>query len=205
MIGGGGHALSLLSMMAPDERPEAYVALNPSLPGLEWLGNDDSFLSDPANNGRPVIIGFVAPASCSLSTRRHIIERCATHPAVTVVAPSAEIAPDVVIGAGSEIFRGVIINSDVFLGDFAIVNTGAIIEHGVTCGSNVFIGPGAIIAGGVTIGRDIYIGAGAILRNNVHIADNVIIGCGAVVTSDITEAGVYVGVPARPIHRTHDD
>lgn len=53
--------------------------------------------------------------------------------------------------------------------------------------------------GEVVIGNNVYVGANAIILPNVHIADNVVIGAGAVVTKDITEDGVYVGVPAKRI------
>ena len=35
------------------------------------------------------------------------------------------------------------------------------------------------------------------VKNNVTITDDVTVGAGAAVVKDITEAGVYVGVPAR--------
>ena len=53
--------------------------------------------------------------------------------------------------------------------------------------------------GEITIGNNVYVGTNAIILPNVHITDNVIIGAGAVVSKDITEDGVYVGVPARRI------
>lgn len=53
--------------------------------------------------------------------------------------------------------------------------------------------------GEVVIGDNVYVGTNAIILPNVHITDHVIIGAGAVVTKDITESGVYVGVPAKQI------
>ena len=53
--------------------------------------------------------------------------------------------------------------------------------------------------GEITIGNNVYVGTNAIILPNVHITDNVIIGAGAVVSKDITEDGVYVGVPARRV------
>lgn len=53
--------------------------------------------------------------------------------------------------------------------------------------------------GEVTIGNNVYVGTNAMILPNVHITDNVIIGAGAVVSKDITEDGVYVGVPARRV------
>jgi serine acetyltransferase len=49
------------------------------------------------------------------------------------------------------------------------------------------------------IGDCVYIGTNAVIREGVHICDGVTIGAGAVVLNDITESGVYAGVPAKKI------
>lgn len=199
MIGGGGHALSLLSMAPSALRPDSYVDLQPSLRGLKWLGDDKTFLAN--YGGENVIITFVAPASCSLRPRREIISRYEDSSFSTIISPTAILAPDVFLGAGTAVFRGAIINSGAVLGGHNIVNTGAIIEHGVTSGVNVFFGPGSVTAGDVKIGENVYIGAGATIKNSVTIGNDITIGAGAVVTSNLTEPGVYVGVPARLIKK----
>ena len=55
------------------------------------------------------------------------------------------------------------------------------------------------LAGGVTLGRRCWVGIGACIIEGIKIADDVVIGAGAAVVEDITEPGVYVGVPARRI------
>ena len=47
------------------------------------------------------------------------------------------------------------------------------------------------------VGKGTWIGTGAIVSNNVNICGGCMIGAGAVVIKDITEPGIYVGVPAR--------
>ncbi len=196
IIGGGGHARSLAAMAPEAVRPVAYVDPVPGLP-LEWLGNDEAFLANTEYADAPVIIGYVAPGSCSMATRRRIINRFKGRSFATIIAADATVEPDTVIGAGSMIFHRATVNTGVFLGDHVVVNTGAIVEHDTTVGSNTFIGPGAILAGGVTVGNDVYIGGGACLRNGITVCDGTVIGMGAVVVGDITEPGVYVGNPAK--------
>ncbi|MDE6396165.1 MAG: hypothetical protein K2K84_02720 [Muribaculaceae bacterium] len=197
MIGGGGHALSLASMAPIGLRPAGYVDIRPTSPAFKYLGDDETFLGDQGNGGREVIVTYVAPGSCSLKERRRIIEKYSSHRFATVVSDRAIVAPDAYLGAGTAVFPGAIINSGVFLGGHAVVNTGAIIEHGVTAGTNVFLGPGSVAAGGVTLGENVYIGAGVSIRNGVTIGDNITVGVGAAVVNDLTEPGVYVGVPAK--------
>ena len=54
-----------------------------------------------------------------------------------------------------------------------------------------------MICGGVTIGDDVYIGANATVHRGTIIASGSVIGLGTAVVSDIVEAGVYAGVPAK--------
>ena len=198
IIGGGGHARSLVAMAPQAQKPDSYVDPAPGLP-LKWLGNDDSFLADNNYADAPLIIGYVASEDCSMATRRKIIERYAHRRFITVVAPDAVVEPDTVIGAGSMIFHGAVVNTGSFLGDHVIVNTGAIVEHDVTVGDNTFIGPGAILLGGVNVGKNVYIGAGVCIRNGVSICDDVTIAMASVVAKNIESPGFYAGNPARKL------
>lgn len=47
------------------------------------------------------------------------------------------------------------------------------------------------------MGERVHVGVGACVKNNTIVIDDVIIGAGAAVVKNITEDGVYVGVPVR--------
>lgn len=200
IIGGGSHARALLAMAPDDLGIHRYVDFEDTIPTLTRIGDDSSFLANDDMANIPVIIGYVAPQSCSMATRRLIIEKYATHPASTIIANDASVQPDTVIGTGSMIFHRAVINTGAYLGNHVIVNTAAVIEHDVTLGDNTFVGPGAIIAGNVTVGNDVYIGAAVAIRNGVTICDGVTLGIGTVVVKDITQPGTYVGIPAKLIN-----
>lgn len=119
----------------------------------------------------------------------------------TIMHPSVQILDrdTVTIGKGSIICAGVVITTNVKIGQHVHVNLNATIGHDCTIGNCVTIAPGANISGNVTIGNRVNIGTNASIREKVTIADDVIIGMGAVVLSDITEAGTYVGVPAKRV------
>ena len=51
----------------------------------------------------------------------------------------------------------------------------------------------------VTIGDDVWVGARATILSGVRIGSGAIVAAGAVVTSDVPEAAVVAGVPARVI------
>jgi len=194
LIGGGGHARSLVeSGCHIDGYADARAVTDMPLPRV---GSDEEILSSMDPSSTALHIAVVGGDGRSMATRRRIIERFSAFPAATLIAPSATVTPSSSIGQGSAVMCGAIVNG-ASIGRHNVVNTGAIVEHGCRTGSNVFIGPGAVICGGVTIGDDCFIGAGVTVRNCVSICPGVTVGIGAAVVSDITEPGIWAGVPAR--------
>lgn len=118
-------------------------------------------------------------------------------PVVSLVHPSAVIASNVKIGAGTVIVAGTVVNSNAEIGEGCIINTCASVDHDCRVGDYVHVSVGARVAGTVTIGESTMVGAGAVIINNLNVAGNCLIGAGATVVSNITEPGTYVGTPAR--------
>jgi sugar O-acyltransferase (sialic acid O-acetyltransferase NeuD family) len=116
----------------------------------------------------------------------------------TLIHPTA-IALSRNFGRACQILAGAIVGVQARLGDGVILNTGAQVDHECLIGNGVHIGPGAILAGRVAIGDRTFVGTGARICPDVRVAADSIIGAGAVVIRDITEAGTYVGGPARRI------
>lgn len=116
---------------------------------------------------------------------------------VKLIHPSAVLAEGVEIGAGSVVMAGVVINSGTSIGVGCIINTLSSVDHDCIVGDFVHISVGAHAAGNVRIGTRTWIGAGAVVSNNVEICGDCVIGAGAVVVKDITESGIYMGVPAK--------
>lgn len=57
----------------------------------------------------------------------------------------------------------------------------------------------AITKKGICIGENIWFGARVTVLDGVNIADNIVVGACSLVTKNLTEAGVYVGVPVKRI------
>lgn len=117
----------------------------------------------------------------------------------TIIAKDAIICKFAEIGDASFIAHGVFIGPEVKIGKGCILNTHSIVEHNATIGSFCNICPNATILGQCCIGDNVFVGASAVIKNNAKICSDVIIGMGAVVINDITEAGTYVGCPAKKI------
>ncbi len=117
--------------------------------------------------------------------------------AAAVRHPSAQVAAGVVLGTGSVVFAGVIINPDARVGDNAIVNTGVIVEHDCVIGAHAHLSPGVRLGGSVTVGEGVHLGVGVAVRNNIEIGSWSVIGVGAAVVTGIPDRVVAFGVPAR--------
>lgn len=116
---------------------------------------------------------------------------------VTLIHPNAIIGENVTIGKGSLIVAGAVINPSTVIGEGCIVNTCASIDHDNIIGDFVHVAVGAHVCGTVKIGDNTWIGAGATISNNVDVCADCVIGAGAVVIKNITESGIYVGVPVK--------
>lgn len=131
---------------------------------------------------------------------------------VTIIEPAnvyeCTLEDDVFVGPFCEIQKGVTIGprtrvqSHSFICELVVVGADCFIGHGVMFTNDLLRGGPA--AGdrtkwrSTTIGDRVSVGSNATLLP-VTIAPDTVIGAGAVVTKDITEPGVYVGIPARRI------
>ncbi len=118
---------------------------------------------------------------------------------VTLVHPTAIIGTGVQLGKGTIVTAGAIINPGSIVGEHCIINTAAVVEHDNVLENYVHISPKVALGGSVYVGAGTHVGIGAVVRNNINICGNSVIGAGATVVKDITEEGIYVGVPARKI------
>ena len=115
----------------------------------------------------------------------------------TAIHPSAVISRGVEIGIGTCVMAGCVINADTKIGKHAIINSGSVVEHDNNLADYVHLSPGAVLCGTVSVGECTHVGGGVTVKNNVSITGNTVIGVGAAVVSDIEEAGIYCGVPAK--------
>lgn len=92
-----------------------------------------------------------------------------------------------------------VITTNVSAGIHLHMNLHSDIGHDSIIGDYVTLSPGARVSGKCKIGNCVYIGTNAMVREGISVCDNVTIGAGSVVVKDITEPGVYVGIPAKKI------
>jgi sugar O-acyltransferase (sialic acid O-acetyltransferase NeuD family) len=118
-------------------------------------------------------------------------------PLATLIHPTAFISPRSTIGRGSSVCAGAIIQLRCSIGMACLVNTAASVDHDGSLGAGVHLSPGVRLSGRVTVGEGSWLGTGVAVRDGVTIAGRITVGVGAAVVDDLSEPGVYVGVPAR--------
>lgn len=197
LVGGGGHALSLLETLSDYNLIAGYADMQPSkdMP-IPYLGTDADVLANYNPEEYDIQVTLVYTSEVNMQLRKRIIERYKNYHSHTFVASTAFVTRNSNLGEGCVVMEKAVVNRSS-IGKNAVINTGAIIEHNCTIGNNCFIGPGAVLCGGVSIGDNTFIGAGAIVRDDISIASDCTVGMGSLVIKDIIEAGVYCGQPAK--------
>ncbi|MCA0970939.1 acetyltransferase [Halobacillus litoralis] len=135
------------------------------------------------------------------ATRQRIHEMLETVGASipVLVHPNAVIGNQVKIGNGTAVMAGAVVNCCTKIGKSCIVNTSSTIDHDNFIEDFVHISPGVHLAGTVKVCQGSWLGIGSVVSNNIAITKWSKVGAGSVVVKDISEPGVYVGVPVRRV------
>lgn len=133
--------------------------------------------------------------------RRKIVER---FPKGTIffsfVHPTAQIfSQDVIIEEGSFIGANCILTTNIRIGKHAILNRGNQVGHDSSIGDYFSAMPGSIVSGNVIIGNEVYLGTNSSIKEKINVCNNVKVGSNGAVVKNISESGIYVGVPCKKI------
>jgi sugar O-acyltransferase (sialic acid O-acetyltransferase NeuD family) len=200
VIGAGGHAKVVLSLLRDlgcevagvfDDDPATWNCL---LAGAPVRGPVEQIAQSPR---LPTIIAIGDNAV------RHSIAARLDLDCFTAVHPRAHVDRSAVIGVGTVVMAGAIIQPDARLGRHVIVNTVASIDHDCVVDDFAHIAPGARLAGGVHIETGVLFGVGAVSIPGVRIGSWSTVGAGAAVVADIPANRIAKGIPAKPLS-THE-
>lgn len=197
VIGAGGHGKVIADIVhSRGDRVLGFLDDSSEAPeavcGIPVLGGAKDYVNYPEAQ-------FVIAIGNGI-TRRKVAEQLDDVRWYTAIHPSAVISPmGTVIGEGTVIMAGAVVNPCTVIGKHCIINTCASVDHDNRIGDYTHISVGVTLAGTVTVGHTAWIGAGAVVSNNLSVCHGAMIGAGAVVIRSIEEPGTYVGVPARKI------
>jgi sugar O-acyltransferase (sialic acid O-acetyltransferase NeuD family) len=179
----------LAGYLAFGEHPEPPTTLIERL-GDERRLDDAAFLASV-----DLVVAVQGPERRPLALR--LLQASASLP--PLVHPAAVISTTAMLGEGSVVSAGVIVQSDARIGRFCQLNTACSIDHDNIVGDFVSVAPGAHTAGHVTIEDGAFIGLGAVIINGVTVGARATVGAGAVVTRDVPPDATVVGNPARAL------
>ncbi len=207
IYGAGGHAREVHQLV--DD-------INAAAPTWRVLGAfvDSRYGGQRALHGLPVSVDArlldappvpaVVVAIGESGARARIVEELCAHAPrhfPCLVHPQAWVAQRAMLGEGSLVLAGSMINCDVRLGSHVSVNLGVTISHDCVVGDFVSLGPGVHLAGGVSVGPGSDLGTGVCVRPGAQIGANCVVGAGSVVVADLAPGVIAYGVPARPAGR----
>lgn len=203
IIGAGGHGQVIAdAVLRAVDRGAAFSPIfiddrielhGRTILGLKVAGGIDILARTP-HDGVVVAIG-------ENLTRRRICERLAAagERFVSVIHPTAVIAPDVVLGEGVMVAAGVVVNTGTRVGAHAILNTACTIDHHNTVGAWAHVAPGAHTGGDASIGEGALVGIGATVMPSRKVGRWAVVGAGSLVYNDVPPDATVAGVPAHPI------
>ena len=166
--------------------------------GAAVLGGDD-LITDGAFVAENSFVISIGPKAARRRLALQLIARDADMPAL--IHPSCIVSPHSIVGAGSILVPGSIVNSNVTIGRFCIVNAAATIEHDLFLCDGVLISPGVHFGGRTYCGEDAFVGIAACTVAGVSIGRDAVVGAGAVVLRDVAAEDVVAGNPARSIKK----
>ena len=194
IVGGGGHGVSILDLLAKDKYcVSGFVDNNPdaalSKLRIKYLGSDQNLPDLIKITPNCVIgVGQINKPDIRMNIAKILISLGAQFPIIK--SKWSLVSENATLGIGTVIFHNAVVNINAVIGDFNIINTSATIEHGARIEDFVHIAPGAIVLGDCFISEGCFIGAGAVIREGVRIGKNSIIGAGAVIKHDIRDGQI---------------
>jgi UDP-perosamine 4-acetyltransferase len=204
ILGAGGHAKVLIDTLLltaveiagiVDPNREKHGT---SILGIPVIGNDDAVLKQ--GPGAVMLVNGVGSVK-QPKLRKQLFDtfKARGFTFVSVLHPSAVIAPDVHLAEGVQVMAGAVIQPGSRIGANTIVNTNASVDHDCSIADHVHVAPGATLSGNVTLEDGVHIGAGATLLQGIRIGRNSIIGAGSVVLRDVPDGVTICGVPGKVV------
>ena len=155
------------------------------------LGDPASFVPLP---GDGLLLGIGTPR-----VRRRVAEGLVSRGGrfVTLVHPTAIIAPSATLGAGSIVCPFGIISDAALTGACVLVNYHASLAHGSSASDFAVLSPYSTLAGNARIGVDVFLGLHASVGPGRHLGDRTKVSANSSALTDSPPDSIVFGVPGR--------
>ncbi len=198
LIGGGGHCRACIEVIETTSCYSIAGLVQPADAGL------DSVLGYPVLGTDKDLPSLLKNIPCALitvgqiktfQTRQRLFNQIKSIGAQMPViqSSSAYCSKRAIIGQGTILMHGSIVNTDARIGDNSIINNLALVDHDVKISDHCHISTGARVNGGVSIGHGCFIGSGTLVKEGITIGKNCIISMGMVVKRDVPAGTILRG------------
>jgi N,N'-diacetyllegionaminate synthase len=197
LAGGGGHGKVVINAVRLGCEYEIIgivdqIPAGNKIEDIPVLGNDDKLHSIFDQGVRHAFIGVGSVGDYTIRERIFKLLKEIGYELPVIVHPDAVVAESVIMGEGTFVAAGAIINPGVRLGRNVIINTRASVDHDCSIGDFVHIAPGAVLSGQVTIGPGTHVGTGANVIQGISIGRDSMIGAGCTVLKNISDEQLYI-------------
>lgn len=183
LVGYGGHAKSVADCI---ERKKEYSIIGYTEPAevesrYPYLGTDEVLKHYYSKGIRNVAIcqGYLGHGELRQKLYKFVKDIGYTLPVIT--DPSSIISSTAVIGEGTFIGKGAIVNAEARIGKMAIINTMSLVEHECVVGDFSHVAVSAVLCGQVEVGEAAFIGA-----------NSTVIQCRKIESGKIVPSGVTI-------------
>lgn len=190
LIGAGGHCRACIDVIESTNNFEiagivgCSLEINGHVMGYSVLGTDEVIPALLEKTPNAIItVGQIQSAAIRIKLFT-LLRRHGAHMPV-IQSSLAYCSKYSVIGDGTILMHGSLVNARSNVGENCIINSQALIEHDAEISDHCHISTGARVNGGVRIGRGSFIGSGSVLKEGVTLGDGVIIGAGQMIMRDV--------------------
>jgi sugar O-acyltransferase (sialic acid O-acetyltransferase NeuD family) len=198
LIGAGGHARSCVDIIEQHGKYKIVVLVG--LP--EQLHNKHlSYVVNATDNDLPALfkthkyalitMGQILTPDHRIRLYQLAVELGFQLP--VIISPTAYVSHKAILGSGTIVMHGAIVNAGARVGLNCIINSRAVIEHDSTVADHCHISTGAIVNGDASIGTGSFIGSGSIVKEGVTVGQRSIVGMGLSVRHNQAEFTRIVG------------
>jgi sugar O-acyltransferase (sialic acid O-acetyltransferase NeuD family) len=103
----------------------------------------------------------------------------------SIISPFAYVSPKAIIGEGTIIMHGAVVNTGSKIGKNCIINSKSLVEHDVIVGDNCHLSTRSTLNGGVNLGNNSFIGSNSVIKQNITISKNCFINANLFIDKNI--------------------
>jgi sugar O-acyltransferase (sialic acid O-acetyltransferase NeuD family) len=191
LLGAGGHARACIDVLELEGRFRVAGLLGlraqvgEQLLGYPVLGTEaDLTALRDAHSHVLVAVGQIE--SPEQRMRLFQLAQARDYALPIVISPRAVVSPHALLGAGTIVLHGAIVNAAATVGLNCILNSQALIEHDAVVGDHCHISTAAAVNGGARVGAGSFIGSHACVRHGVSVGERCVIGMGQRVLGDLS-------------------